>query len=120
LDFFYQIKIFGFFFKNDFRLINQKDAKEKRKMKIPAKPVESGNIGNTSFFFTQYVMQSRLKDNSRLEDPREALLKMDAEAKADPKYLGPAYSKTQPKPAFMEMTLEQEQEEFKKKQRKFF
>ena len=43
---------------------------------------------NQSFFFTQFVMKDRIVDNSRVEDPREALLKLDAETKKNPLYLG--------------------------------
>jgi WD repeat-containing protein 70 len=57
-------------------------------------------------------------DNSRSEDPREALLKMDEAAKKDPIFLGKAYSQTQPEKQLHQQTFEQEQEEFKKKQKK--
>ena len=75
------------------------------------------NKGNTSFFFTQYVMQNRSQDLSRLEDPREALLKMDKVEKEDPIYFGHAYNSSQPKNKLADLTFEQEQEEFKKKQK---
>lgn len=62
-------------------------------------------------------MQNRAQDNSRSEDPREALLKLDKLAKEDPIYFGNAYSTSQPKMKLADMTFEQEQEEFKKKQK---
>ena len=87
--------------------------------KAPAKPVDLGsNRGNTSFFFTQYVMQGHKKNDLRSEDPREALLKMDSIAKADPMFLGHAYATTQPQAMMHSMTFEEEQEDFKKKQKK--
>lgn len=52
------------------------------------------------------------------EDPREALLKMDAKAKADPIFLGAAYAKTQPKVGLHERTFEEESEEFNSKKRR--
>jgi hypothetical protein len=60
---------------------------------VPAKPTESGpgKKDNTSFFFTKYVMEERggkQVADLRSEDPREALLKMDAKAKDDPMFLG--------------------------------
>ena len=90
-------------------------------MKTPARPVDTGpgsGAVNTSFFFTQYVMKNHQADNTRLHDPREALLKLDSLAKAEPTYIGRAYSQTQPQPVLMTMTLEQEQDEFKKRQKK--
>ena len=92
--------------------------------KAPSKPDKTSTIlsgqnrSNTSFFFTQYVMQNRDKDQSRSEDPREALLKLDSLARSDPMFLGEAYGKTQPKTKLAELTFEQEQEEFKKKQKR--
>ena len=72
---------------------------------------------NTSFFFTKYVMEGRQKDTSREGDPREALLRMDELAKKDPIFFAKAYQETQPVPILYEESFEQEQEEFKKKQR---
>ena len=63
-------------------------------------------------------MQNRGKDQSRSEDPREALLKLDTLARSDPMFLGPAYGTTQPKTKLADLTFEQEQEEFKKKQKR--
>ena len=87
--------------------------------KAPARPADLGsNRGNTSFFFTQYVMQDHQKSDLRSEDPREALLKMDSIARADPMFLGHAYATTQPQATMHSMTFEEEQEDFKKKQKK--
>lgn len=87
--------------------------------KIPIKPADHGPGAriNTSFFFTDFVMKGRTVDKTRTEDPREALLKVDAEARANPMFLGKAYESSQPKPVLYEMTFEQEQDEFRKKQK---
>ena len=87
--------------------------------KVPEKPPSQGpgRSVNTSFFFTKYVMEGRTHDRSREEDPREALIKLNELAKSDPMYLGGAYASTQPVPILQEMTFEEEQEDFKKRQK---
>lgn len=99
---------------------NRSKAFDPSKARIPEQKLDAGpgNKPNTSFFFTQFVTNGMKKDNSRSEDPREALLKLDALTKEDPMFLGRSYSTTQPKTQLSELTFEQEQEEFKKKQRK--
>jgi len=101
----------------------RKRALERRdpvKNKIPEKPIKSGpgSRENTSFFFTNYVMSERKTDPTRLEDPRDALLKLDEMAKSDPMFLGKAYKKTQPERLLHSITAEEEQERFKKDQKK--
>ena len=87
---------------------------------MPQRPVNQGpgSRENTSFFFTQYVMKDRKVDNMREEDPREALLKLDAKSKSDPIFLGSAYQKSQPVTALHAQTFEEEQEDFKKRQKR--
>jgi hypothetical protein len=87
--------------------------------KIPFRPPTQGPGAkeNSSFFFTNYVMSERGVDTSRTEDPREALLRVDDEAKADPRFLGNAYKKSQPTTLMHSQTFEQEQETFKKEQK---
>lgn len=90
-------------------------------MPAPAKPAQSGpgKRPNGSFFFTKFFMDGREKSGGALaEDPREALLKMDAVAKADPIFLGKAYGATQPSPQLHSLTFEEEQVDFKKKMKK--
>ena len=65
------------------------------------------------------MTKGKVADNSRAEDPREALIKMDSLAKADPIFFGRAYGESQPKTVLHTMTFEEEQEEFKKKQKRF-
>lgn len=86
---------------------------------VPEKPKTQGpgTRLNTSFFFTQYVTDGKKKDHLRDEDPREALLKMDSKAKANPAFFGKAYQETQPKTVLTSITFEEEQEEFIKKQK---
>ena len=89
--------------------------------KVPDKKLDKGpgNRPNNSFFFTKYVTEGKVVDNSRAEDPREALIKMDAAAKADPIFFGRAYEGTQPTTVLHDITFEEEKEEFKKKQKRF-
>lgn len=88
--------------------------------KIPSQPIVSRgqNSNNQSFFFTKYVMEGRSKDTTGMEDPREALLKMDALAERDPIFFGRAYEKSQPVREMHSETFEQEQEQFKKRQKR--
>ena len=57
-------------------------------------------------------------DPSQREDPREALLKLDALTKQDPVFLGRAYASTQPAAAFHDRTLEAEAEEVNTKRQR--
>ena len=77
-----------------------------------------GTRENQSFFFTQHVMEGREVQTTREDDPRTALLKFDAQAKADPIFYGGAYGATQPKQQLHTMTFEEEQDEFKKRQKR--
>lgn len=109
---------------NDPKLDDRKrkaDLKDPSFAHIPKKPTSQGpgTRLNQSFFFTQYVMKDKIVDNSRMEDPREALLKYDQITKTDPKYLGKAYAKTQPKQVMHHQTFEAEQAEFKKNLKTF-
>lgn len=45
------------------------------------------------------------------EDPREAILKYADAAEKDPKFIAPAYSKTQPKPVFAESDSDDEKKQ---------
>ncbi len=108
-------------FQNDTRPSAKKTSRDTTgRVQAPLKRLDAGpgNKPNTSFFFTQLVMSGRKRDLSREEDPREALLKMDQAAKSDPIFLGRAYSESQPVTSLHTSTFEQEQEEFKKKQKR--
>lgn len=88
--------------------------------KIPDKGLASrgDNSNNQSFFFTKYVMEGRSKNTAGQEDPREALLKMDSLAEKEPIFFGRAYEKNQPVREMHSETFEEEQEQFKKKQKR--
>jgi hypothetical protein len=88
--------------------------------KIPEKPATQGPGSrlNTSFYFTNYMMNGHAVDKTRMEDPREALLKMAEVSSKDPRYLGRAYASTQPQTLLHTKTLEEEQEEMKTKRTK--
>jgi hypothetical protein len=60
---------------------------------------------------TQYLMSWVRKDQSRDEDPREALLKFAEEAETNPMWIGHVYKETQPKPIFDESKEELEEED---------
>lgn len=99
---------------------HDKNKKDPKLAKVPEKPPVQGpgrGTVNTSFFFTKYVMEGRSVDKSREEDPREALLKMDELAKKEPIFFANAYQKSQPVPLMHPTSFEEEQEEFKKRQR---
>lgn len=96
-----------------------KRKKEQREASVPQRPSTQGpgQRINTSFFFTQYVTNGQKVAHIREEDPREALLKMQDLATKDPMFLGKAYKESQPKTVLLDQTFEEEQEEFKKRQR---
>lgn len=102
------------------------DLKDPVKAKIPQKPATQGPgvKENNSFFYTNYVMSFKKGvDLTVKDDPRAALLKMDKLTREDPMFFNKAYSETQPSDAkgaqLHELTFEEEQMEFKKKQKKF-
>ncbi|RGB25668.1 WD40-repeat-containing domain protein [Rhizophagus diaphanus] len=71
-------------------------------------PGKGGKIGSS---LTQHIMKELIKDTTRDEDPREALLKYAAISEDDPQWIGNAYKKTQPKAVLAETTGEEEEEE---------
>jgi hypothetical protein len=104
-------------------MADQKRIREKNdpmKTKMPNKQLDKGpgNKPNMSFFFTQYVTDGVKVNNMRAEDPRAALLAMDEKAKSDPIFFGRAYNDSNPKNVLHTQTFEEEQEEFKKRQKR--
>jgi WD repeat-containing protein 70 len=89
------------------------------KAHAPERQLSTGPLKapNNSFFFTQFVMQGKVKDSKRSEDPREALLKYNDMTDKDPMFLGRAYEGTQPKTLMAEQTYEEEEESFRKRQK---
>ncbi len=71
-------------------------------------PGTGGRIGTS---LTRHMMQTILKDTTRDEDPREAILRHAEAAKLDPLWIAPAYEKSQPKTIFAEKVYEHEDEE---------
>jgi hypothetical protein len=124
-------------FRKDSNNVREQGKKRSLELKDPllAKiPQRKGTQGpgtkeNVSFFFTQHVMAnknaSKTSDHlSRHQDPRAALLAMDELSKSDPIFFGKAYAESQPEkrdPRYETLhtqTAEEEQEEFKKRQKK--
>ncbi|UZJ52834.1 hypothetical protein CBS101457_002154 [Exobasidium rhododendri] len=65
--------------------------------RIPERPMDGpGKGGRIGAAATQHMVQNLFRDNSRSQDPREALLKYATESEKDPKWTA-AYSTTQPK-----------------------
>ena len=82
----------------------EKERKDPKATRIPELPLngpgKGGRIGSAA---TQHMVNGIYKDNSRAEDPREALLKYaDKVEKDGPKFMG-MYAKTQPKTIFREV-----------------
>ncbi|CAB5396110.1 unnamed protein product [Rhizophagus irregularis] len=101
-----------------FRDDRPKSTKRKRE-KLRKDPVAShrpdlpvsgpGKVGKIGSSLTQHIMKELIKDTTRDEDPREALLKYAAISEDDPQWIGNAYKKTQPKPVLAETTGEEEE-----------
>ncbi|KAI0236779.1 hypothetical protein L0F63_001833 [Massospora cicadina] len=62
-------------------------------------PGRGSKVGSN---FTSHIMKQIIKDTSRDEDPREALLRYAKEAEDNPLFINQAYKKNQPKPIFNE------------------
>ncbi|CAG8571241.1 21880_t:CDS:10, partial [Racocetra persica] len=70
-------------------------------------PGKGGKIGSS---LTQHIMKELIKDTTRDEDPRQALLKFAEVSQSDPQWIGNAYKKTQPEPILADTTGEDEEE----------
>ncbi|KAI9207280.1 WD40-repeat-containing domain protein [Polychytrium aggregatum] len=71
-------------------------------------PGHGGKLGTNA---TQYIMKGIMKDTTRDEDPREAILKYAEVAEKNPMWVSQAYQKTQPVAKFAESVYEDEDEE---------
>lgn len=68
--------------------------------RMPERPLDGpGRGGRIGAAATQHMVQSIYKENTRAEDPREALLKYANVAESDPQWTA-MYKQTQPKPIF--------------------
>ncbi|CAG8613298.1 4681_t:CDS:10 [Paraglomus brasilianum] len=75
-------------------------------------PGKGGKIGSS---LTQHIMKELIKDTTRDEDPRAVLLRYARISEEDPKWVGKAYERTQPKKILAETTGEEDQEEVKRR-----
>jgi len=88
-----------------------KDRFDARKTKRPMPPVSGpGRGGRVGASATQHVVQSLVRDTTRDEDPREALLRYADLAEKDPQWTS-AWKKNQPVPVFQTEQEEEEEEE---------
>ncbi|KAG8961628.1 hypothetical protein FRC03_005138 [Tulasnella sp. 419] len=88
-----------------------KDRNDPRKTRKPMPPVTGpGKGGRVGASATQHVVQALVRDSTRDEDPREALLKYAAVSEKDPKFTA-AWKATQPKPVFQQDFNDEEEEE---------
>ncbi|KAJ3228153.1 hypothetical protein HK099_006033 [Clydaea vesicula] len=94
---------------------NQKSKKRQREDKNKFKPEMplsvKGKRGELNTKAVDFIMKTREVDSTRLEDPREAILKHADDADEDPYWVAPAYDKNQPKPVFSQSVFETEEEE---------
>jgi WD40 repeat protein len=75
----------------------EKMRQDPRISRMPERPLEGvGKGGRIGAAATQHMVQNIFRDNSRSQDPREALLKYATESEKDPKWTS-AYASTQPK-----------------------
>lgn len=94
------------------RLRRRKEKKEggvkrPRDLTRPDLPVAGSGFGGQLGSSSQHQMMKKLLklENFVPEDPRQALLKYDAAAKANPMFIAHAYAETQPEPIFDEAGL---------------
>lgn len=88
----------------------EKDRMDPRKSRRPELPVTGpGKGGRVGASATQHIVQNLVRDTTRDEDPREALLKYDTLAKEDPQWTG-AWRQNQPKPVFADVSEGEEEE----------
>ncbi|KAG2045188.1 transcription factor [Suillus americanus] len=89
----------------------EKDRMDPRKSRRPELPVTGpGRGGRVGASATQHVVQNLVRDTTRDEDPREALLKYAKMADEDPQWTS-AWRQNQPKPVFANISEDEEEEE---------
>ncbi|KAJ3329494.1 hypothetical protein HDU76_007809, partial [Blyttiomyces sp. JEL0837] len=71
-------------------------------------PGRGGKVGTS---LTQHMLKSIIKDESRMQDPREAILRHAEAAAAQPYWIDPAYKATQPENVMAAAVYENELEE---------
>ncbi|KAG8931725.1 hypothetical protein FRC01_000927 [Tulasnella sp. 417] len=87
-----------------------KERDDPRKTRKPMPPLHGpGKGGRVGASATQHVVQNLVRDSTRDEDPREALLKYANLAESDPKFTA-AWRINQPNPVFQNTEEEEEEE----------
>jgi hypothetical protein len=82
------------------------------KSRCPELPVVGhGRGGRVGSSLTAHLMKTLIKDTTREEDPREALLRHARAAEANPIWVGPAYQHTQPRPVSSEEVYQEEHDD---------
>ncbi|KAH7908264.1 hypothetical protein BJ138DRAFT_1103658 [Hygrophoropsis aurantiaca] len=88
----------------------EKDRMDPRKSRRPELPVTGpGRGGRVGASATQHVVQNLVRDTTRDEDPREALLRYAKLAEDDPQWTG-AWRQNQPKPVFADVPNDEDEE----------
>ncbi|KAI0314992.1 WD40-repeat-containing domain protein [Amylostereum chailletii] len=87
----------------------EKDRQDPRKSRRPELPVTGpGKGGRVGASATQHVVQNLVRDTTRDEDPREALLKYAQQGEEDPQWTS-AWRVNQPKPVFAKVEEAEEE-----------
>lgn len=87
----------------------EKERMDPRKSRRPEMPVTGpGKGGRVGASATQHVVQNLVRDTTRDEDPREALLKYAERAEQDPQWTA-AWRANQPKPVFADVEEDEEE-----------
>ncbi|XP_054822424.1 uncharacterized protein LOC129320814 [Prosopis cineraria] len=90
-----------------------KDPLKSHKPELPITgPGFGGRVGvSQGSLLTQYLLKQggMIKETWMEEDPREAILKYADAAANDPKFIAPAYAKTQPEPVFQTSDSDEEE-----------
>ena len=89
------------------------DPVKSRRPELPV--VGHGREGRVGSSLTAHLMKTLIKDTSREEDPREALIRHAQAAESNPFWVAPAYQQTQPRPVFSEEVDVEETDESKNK-----
>jgi len=88
----------------------EKDRLDPRKSRRPELPVTGpGKGGRVGASATQHVVQNLVRDTTRDEDPREALLKYANRVDNDPQWTA-AWQQNQPKPVFAQVSEDEDEE----------
>lgn len=81
------------------KFLDRKDPVKSKRPELPINgPARDGRLGQQTF--AEAIVMNAKMNTMRDQDPREALLRYSAKAKADPVFLGKAYAETQPVPIY--------------------